>query len=118
MHRGALRSKVCSCLPLQAISAVTIFDRPDGCLSSIRRPYLAEDRFHVNLDRSLGNGACPGDHLVGMPLQQACEDLLFAVREAMKISNWRSAVNGTIPHLLDHNLRTQWPSECQMAVGA
>ena len=52
-------------------SAVTIFERPDSCLSSVRPPYLPQDRLHMDLDRCFGHVAFTGDHLLESPFAKS-----------------------------------------------
>ena len=78
MIPAILRSNVHLLIP-QVIAAVTIFDRPNGRLSSILRPYLLQNRLHMDLDGGLGNIARPSDHLVGMSFYQTFQNLLLAL---------------------------------------
>ena len=54
----------------------------------------------MNLDRCFGNVALAGDRLVGKPLYQVPENLLFTLRQAVTNSNGKRAVEGTSPRLL------------------
>jgi hypothetical protein len=61
------------------IGTVTLLQRPNGCLRSIRHAYLPKDRLHMDLDRRVGNTARTGDHLVRMAFYNAFEDFLLAL---------------------------------------
>src|SRR5215203_5405833 len=96
---------------MQVLGAVAIFDRPDGRLSSVGHPDLSQDRLQMNLDRCFGNVALAGDRLVGKPLYQVPENLLFTLRQPVANSNGKRDVEGTSPRLLmRHDRRDRWPS--------
>jgi len=60
----------------------------------------------MNLDRCFGNVELTGDQLVGKPLYQVPENLLFTLRQAVTNSIGKRAVEGTIPRLfIRHNRR-------------
>ena len=89
---------------MRVVSAVTILECPDGSLSSVRDPYLSQDRLHMNLDRGFGNVELTGDDLVGKPFYQVLEDLLLPLRQAVTNSVRKSAIESSIPRLLTrHN---------------
>src|SRR5215813_11528190 len=100
MLRGVLPSTACHCLTLHVVSAVTLFERPNGCLRSIYHAYLPQNRLHMDLDRRVGNTARTSDHLVGMAPYHAFEDLLLALRQTVRNSNRNGAVNDTILRLV------------------
>ena len=52
-----------------------MLQRPNGRLRTICYPDLSQDRFHVGLDRRLGDVARARNHLIGKPFHQAVEDL-------------------------------------------
>src|SRR3954451_21853695 len=87
------------------VSAVTILDAPDGCLSSVLQPYLSQDRLHMNFNRGFGHVALKGDLLVGTPLCQVLENLLFTLRQVVTVSKCKRVVEGTIPRRL---VRLNW----------
>src|ERR1700754_1186739 len=96
---------------MHVVGAVAIFECPDGCLGPIRHPYLSQDRLQMNLDRCFGHVAFTGDNLVGKPLYQVPENLLFPLRQAVTNSNGKRAVKSTISRLLvRHNRRDRWLS--------
>src|SRR5262249_47399700 len=74
-------------LALHVASAVALFERPNRRLSSVRYTYLAEDGLHMDLDRCLHGTARTGDHLVGLTLYQAPEDLLLTLCQTVTNSN-------------------------------
>src|SRR6185436_15216233 len=98
---------------MQAFRAVTIFERPDGRLSSVGHPDLSQDRLQMNLDRCFGNVALTGDHLVGKSLYQVPENLLFTLRQAVTNSNGKRVVESTSPRLIRHDRRDRQPSRRQ-----
>ena len=49
--------------------------RPDSRLGAVRYLDLPQDRFHVDLDRRLGDVARSRDHFIGVPLYETVQNL-------------------------------------------
>ncbi len=62
------------------VSAISLVQRPNCGLCSVRQTQLLQDRLHMDLDRCFGNAARTCDHFVRVTFCQSDEDRLLAWR--------------------------------------
>lgn len=58
---------------------MAVLQRPNSRLRPVRYLYLAQDRFHMDLDRRLGDVARTRNDFIGMSSHETVEDLSLAL---------------------------------------
>src|ERR1700680_4567143 len=68
------------------VGRMAVLQRPNSRLRPVRYLDLPQDRFHVDLDRRLGDVARARDHFIGIPLHETVENLSLALRQSGAMS--------------------------------